>query len=441
MSAVSEIVTLAIDIKDAAVSQAGFGTPLIAGYHTAWAERVRTFSDPAELLDAGIEDDDPIYLDALKVMSQSPRPEQFKVGKLLGGRVQTIKLTPGTPAEGDVFSLLVDGQTVSVTAGSGDVVADVCDDLVTALGEVTGVTPTDVSTHVTSAGAAGALHTYENLSSNLTLEDVTADPATHIADDLAAIRAYDEDWYWLHVPGLNGKTQILLAAAWAETQKLILLVEVRDSGVLSGAVSDDVCSALKTASYNRTVAIWHHRPDAQFAAGAWAGRIAPKAPGSYTAANKSLSGVDKSTLSDTDRAQLRAKNCNYYVDVKGIGFTLDGRAAGGRYIDITHGIDWFEARTIERVVYVQANNDKIPFTDKGIALFVAQVEGQILNGIGAGLIDGDSPHNVTAPKARDVSANDRTQRLLRDVKFDFVLQGAVHKVQINGTVRTAPAEA
>ena len=44
---------------------------------------------------------------------------------------------------------------------------------------------------------------------------------------------------------------------------------------------------------------------------------------------------------------------------------------------------------------------------------------------------------VTLGYANTANANDRTGRILPDVKFSFVLQGAVHKVLIYGTVRTA----
>ncbi len=439
MSTESEVVTTEIEIKDAAVTQAGFGTPLIAGYHTYWAERVRTFSDPDEMTESPLSmpTTHPIYRAAAALKSQNPGPTQFKVGKRLGTITHTVRLTPGTPAAGDVYSLEVNGTAVSVTADGSPSVAEITAALATAITALAGVTATDNTTNVSVAGdTAGAIHRYENLSSNLAIKDITANPTTEIATDLAAIRAYDSDWYWLLLDS-NSEAEILAAAVWVETQPIIMMVTTADTEATDSGVSNDVLSDLKTAGYTRTVGLYHHKPGLQFAAAAWAGRIAAKTPGSYTAANKSLAGVDKSTLSDSQRTALKAKNGNYYVDVKGIGFTLDGRAASGRYIDITHGMDWFEIRTQERIVGMLANNDKIPYTDKGAELARAQVQAQILEGIAAGLIDGDSPWAVTVPRVADVNANDRTTRYLPDVKFNYVLQGAVHKVAIKGTVRTA----
>lgn len=440
MPAVDEVVTTEIEIKDAAVTQTGFGTPCLVGYHTFWPDLVRTFSDPDEMTEAPflMPTDHPIYLAALVLCSQQPRPPQFKVGKRLGQNTQTVRLTPGTPAEGDVYSIEVDGALVSVTAGPAPTVATI----VTALTAAIDGLPTsdadaaDEATHVTVTGAPGAMHRFDNPTSNLAVKDLTVDSTIGIATDLAAIRAYDADWYWLVPVDFNNRAQLLLAAAWAETELLLMSAVTQDSEAYDAGVSDDVASALETAGYHRTFTIWHGKPETQFANSGWVGRVAPKAPGSYTAANKSLAGVDKSPLNDTQRGALKGKNCNYYVDVKGVGFTLDGRAASGRYIDITHGVDWFSERTKERIVYVLANNDKVPYTDKGISLFGAQVEAQILDGIGVGLIDGAAPWSVTVPKAAEVNPNDRTQRFLPDVRFQFVLAGAVHKVQVKGTVRT-----
>jgi len=85
-----------------------------------------------------------------------------------------------------------------------------------------------------------------------------------------------------------------------------------------------------------------------------------------------------------------------------------------------------------------ANNDKVAYTDKGLQLIKAQIEAQILEGISADVIDGDQPWSATVPKLSTVNPNDRIARQVAGAKFQFVLQGAVNKVLINGTVLIAP---
>ncbi len=452
MSTELEVVSTEIEIKDAAVTQAGFGTLLILGYitgtaltqwRTAFGQLARTakFADPDALLEVmpAMTTDHAVYRAALKAMSQKPSPDGFKVGLRLGAITHTIRLTPSTPTAGEIYSLLVDDdETASVTAGGSPTVASICAALTTAIDALTAnVDATDATTSVTVAGiTTGEVHRYEALTANLTLLDITANPATTIQTDLAAVRAYDEDWYGLALDS-NSEAEINAAAAWAETQRILMFVTTQDTGAKQAGTITDIASDLRAAGYHRTAVMYHDKPASQYAGAAWAGRGLPKAPGSFTWAHKSLAGVDKSILNDTERAALKGKNCNFYIDIKGIGFTLEGKAASGRFLDITHGMDWFEVRLQERIIALFANNDKVPYTDDGLILIGAQIEGQILAAGAQGIADLAQPWSVTVPKKSAMSPNDVTARIASGFKFAFVLQGAVHKVLFQGTVRTA----
>jgi hypothetical protein len=346
MSTVSEVVTTTIEIKDAAVSQDGFGVPLIAATHTFWPELVRTFEDADELLATplNVPPDHDIYQKAVALKGQTPSPTSFKVGKRSGG-----------------------------------------------------------------TGSA-------------------------ITAELAAIRTADPEFYALLLDS-NEKADVAVAAGWAETQKLLYFALAPDDEVKT-ADADDIGTVLSAGGYNRTIPVYHHIP-AQQAAAAWVGRMLSKAPGSANWANKSLAGVDTSPLSPTERATLTTKNVNYYVDIKGAGFTLHGLAASGRFIDVTLGNDWFESRVTERIVGLFANSDKLPYTDNGAELFRTQVVAQILEGISAEVIDGNEPWSVTVPLMAAVNPADKIARRLTNLKYRYVLQGAVNSVGIAGTVLIA----
>jgi hypothetical protein len=347
MSTVSEVVTTTIEIKDAAVSQDGFGVPLIAATHSFWSDLVRTFEDASELLAAplSVPATHIIYLKAAALKAQQPSPTTFKVGKRSGG-----------------------------------------------------------------TGSA-------------------------ITAELAAIRAADPDFYAL-LTDTNLKADVAIVAAWAETEKVMYFPLAPDDEVKTADDTDDIGTVLSAAGYHRTIPLYHHVA-AQQAEAAWVGRMLPKAPGSANWANKSLVGVDTSPLSPTERATLTTKNVNYYVAIKSVGFTLHGVAASGRFIDITLGNDWFDSRVTERIVGVLANSDKVPYTDNGAELLRAQVVGQILEGISAGVIDGDSPWSVTVPLVAAVNPADKIARRFPNLKYRYVLQGAVNKVAVDGTVLIA----
>lgn len=440
MSTTTEVIETQIDIRDAAVSQQGFGTPLIAAAHDFWPERVRTFSELIELvtppLDVPITH--PVYLQAKALKAQQPSPAQFKVGKRDSAATQIFKLTPSVAAEGSTYNFRIDSVPLTASVPAAGTVAQACTAIAAAITAATEleVTAVATATEVTvTSDTAGARHSFGATSANIGYADATTDPG--IEDDLNDIYAYDQDWYGLVIDSV-GAQEILAAASWAETQTMLFFATTQDGACL-GAGDTDVCSQLQAATLQRTIPLWHHRATEQWACTAWAGKMLPKSPGSANWANKSLALVDMSVLNDTERGNLKSKNCNYYVPVKRIGFTLDGRASGGRFADITHGIDWFDARVQERIVSLMANNDKVPYTDAGIQLIRGQVDAQILAGITATIVDPAQDWWTSVPSAAGVDPNDKIQRVLRDVRFQFVLQGAINKVLIKGTVLVAAA--
>jgi hypothetical protein len=116
VSDLDEIVSVTITTTSAGLTQRGFGTPLVAGYHTAWLERVRTYTDEADVIDDGIPEDHPVYLAVQSIFAQNPRPPQVKVGRRAGAPTQAIAFQATTPVAGEVFAFTVGGVEFSVTA-------------------------------------------------------------------------------------------------------------------------------------------------------------------------------------------------------------------------------------------------------------------------------------------------------------------------------------
>jgi hypothetical protein len=333
-----------------------------------------------------------------------------------------------------VYSLSIDGTPVSVTADVAPTVAEICAALATAINAVDNVTAVDGTTKVTvNSDVAGAVHSFESLSLNLSLKDATALPTKTPAQDLAEIRGADGDWYGLLL-GNGGQLAVLDAAAWAETQQVIMIAQSGDTGVAKASVTDDVASSLKTASYHRTAVMFHEKTVTQQPAAAWLGVMLPKLPGPATFANKGLSGVDMSPLTADQRSGLNGKNANYYTALKGLGFTLHGTAGSKRRLDLTVLLDWFDVGVTDRILIMMRNNDSVPYTAKGIELGLGQVRAQILEGIRLGLIDGDQAWDVTGPKLDEVNPADKVDRVYGDIKYNYVTAGSIEKFKIKGTV-------
>jgi len=438
MGAEQEVLTHTVTIADATVSKFGFGIPLIAAFHSFWLEDVKSFQNADELTKApyNVPVTHAIYLEAAKLKSQNPCPPLFKVGKLTGTFTQTVTVTPITPVVGMIYTFVLNGTTITYTAPGSPTIAMVCTGIAaaaTAVAATTGVTAAATATLVTlTASTAGAVMRIADPTTNLALADTTPLSATTPATDLARIRAADGDWYALLL-GVPGKLAIANVAAWAESQRCIYFASSADSDVPASG-STDIATTLSGLGYHRT-GLWFHPNSADYLDAAIAGAMLPKLPGPITFANKGLAGVERQNYAGSDRVNLKAKKANYYVDMKGLGFTLYGWASSGRFIDVMVAVDWFDVGIEDRILLLLHNNDVVPYTDKGIETVRAQVVGQIQEGIGLGIIDGDQAWSVTAPKVATINPNDKASRILPDIRYSYTLSGAIHSVKIIGVVK------
>lgn len=113
------------------LSRRSFQTVMLVAYHAGiWplARRSQEYSSSAAMKSDGFPAEHPLVLAAIRLEAQGMR--RWKVGKRLGAPVQTTRLTPSAPSEGELFSVSIGGVTFGIAAQSGDVEADVCDDLV-----------------------------------------------------------------------------------------------------------------------------------------------------------------------------------------------------------------------------------------------------------------------------------------------------------------------
>ncbi len=263
-------------------------------------------------------------------------------------------------------------------------------------------------------------------------QETTADPG--ISSDLTAIRTSldgNDNWYAV-ILDTHGKAEIEALASDIEQLRRIYGASTADADVLTTA-TDDVGSELQSSAYDRTFAIWHESPH-DFPEAAWLGVGLPKDPGSLTWKFKTLAGVTDSNLKADEKTNLEGKDVNYYIEVAGNNITINGKMAGGEFIDVTRGIDFIQARLEENIFGALVRVDKVPYTDLGVAIVQNEVTGVMDLGISQGIFTGDPAPTVTAPLVADVDVNDRANRLLPDIKFTAQLAGAVHAVEVDGIV-------
>lgn len=289
-------------------------------------------------------------------------------------------------------------------------------------------------THVACTSAvAGMLHSYELVTSNVTLLDATAAPSG-FSTDLNELLALDPDFYGLALDS-NSSAEIMVAAAWAETNRRLFVSQSADSGCGVAATTTDVMSLLEAASYGYSTC-WFY-PAIGTATGwlaaALLGNRLPVDPGSDTWAFKTLAGITVLPPTTTQRSGVLGKNGNVYERKNGVAVTFPGKTAIGEWVDVTRGLDWLRARIQEALFALQTANGKIPFTDEGIRLVCAAVYGVLSAGVDAKLFAADPKPTVTAPRASAVSSANRSARTLPSVTFTAQLAGAIHTITVTGT--------
>jgi hypothetical protein len=432
MTTVDEFVDLQIEVKDKVPSKPNFGTPLIACYHTAWVDRVREYSEADDLLDDGFTESSPAYKMATALKAQSPSPATFKVGRLANAYTHTVTLEMLSAVEGDVVEGEVNDTPIEYEIPAAATLTTVATAVELLVEAVTGITSSSAVATITAVSAAGDLGEY-SFGRNVKIKDTTADPG--ITADLNAIKNEDNDWYGLLVD-CNSEAIATAAAVWTEANRKIFVPVSSDWDIVDAGQTTDLASDLVALALTRTAGIYHRGigdGDDQHAA-AWLGGMLAFDPGTITWAFKPLATVEADDLRAGELSALAAKNWSYYSRVNGANVTFEGRTPSGRFIDVTHFIDWLHAEIQADVYSLLINNPKVPYTTTGIELVKNAVLGALRKGQARGGLADDTQPTCTVPTITDTDAADRANRILRNVKFTARLAGALHHIVIRGTV-------
>ena len=432
---IESVVQVSVTNATPSLTQAGFGTPLVLGFHTRWPERFRIYTDASDMLDDGFVAMDPEYIAVNAIFAQNPRPQQVIVGRRLTAPTQILEITPVNLTSGYEYKIQINDEEATYTVQPADTAALVVAGLVSALNGLTAAMtalplagPDRVQL---TADTAGVLFKIDGpADGSVTLETTTPDAG--IATDLAEIQALTDDWYGL-ILTFKTKHEVLAAAAFVEGAKKLLIAASSDSDIGNPLSTTDLGFLAKP--FARTAIMCHHAPYSHPDA-AWMGKLFPEAPGSTNWAYKTLATVQatpRGVAGPSALVALQAKNVNAYIECSGVSHTRFGTVGSGEYLDIVRGLDWLQARLGERVFALLNTVKKVPFTEVGVALIKKEILAQLEAGATAGLLVADTI-SVTFPPVSSISAVDKGNRCLPDGKFSAQLQGAINKVVLRGEV-------
>lgn len=445
MPSLDDIVLVNITLESAAITEAGFGVPLILDKHTKFAALAKSYTSLTAMVTDGFGVTDAAYVAAGAIFSQSPRVESLVVGKRTSSTTQRWEIYVLTVSNLTVYSgtLGLLGTTLepwTFTSDASATAAEIRAGIVAAINALAGIanfTATDQTTHVrVDADAVDTHLVLTSLTSNL--GSLLNTPNVAIVADYTAVEAYCATAgldYYAVMSTSRGVPEIVALAPQIEAERKLLCIATQDYDIPT-AVTTDIASVLQLANRFRTALIYNRAGSGiyDFADGAFLGKNLPSLPGSETWKFKTLVGITSDGLSDSEFTFIKNKNANYYTVFAGIAITGEGKVAKGDFIDTVRFIDFVHARMQERIFARLAAVKKVPFTDLGVAIIENEVRGVLALGVSQGGFAADPAPTVTVPLVKNVSLVDKSNRFLPDVKFSATLAGAIHSMRIDGTV-------
>ena len=447
MANLNRVVSVNIALNTAGISTLGFSTLLIVGPHTHSLNRVEIYTDADDMLADGFSASDTLYLFAVDAFAQTPRPAQVKIGRQL---VDSVNVTAANVTAAGVYTV-----TVKTKDANGNVISapySYTNSGGTAAAIATGIKAlidADSSAAVTAAVSGNDLELTAVTTGTSFSVVVSANMTTTVgtvtetvADMMAAITAEDNDWYgWAFTSRVQA--DILAAAAWTEAHTKLFGTSVAEAGAIDASVSSDTISQLYASNYFRTFAFYHAKAATESIEAALMARCFSILPGGETWANKRLASISADNLTETQFNAVKSKNGNTFEKFRNISITQRGMVAGGEWIDIIRFRDWLQEEITVNVFSALVNNNKVPYTDEGIAIIENQIRSALDLGTKRGGIAPDEydengdinrGYVIEVPLASSISANQKASRILDDVHFTARVAGAIHVVKIYGSL-------
>jgi hypothetical protein len=421
-------VNVVITVQDTKVTQAGFGTILILGEHTVFTDRTKSYADLTEVA-ADFATTTKIYKAANAVFAQSPAPQSLKVGRIDAGDADlTATLNAIVDLDNDWYGLILESRlTADILAAAAWI---------------------ETTTKVFGISSEDA--------------DILTAVTTDIFSVLQALSYNRTYTFYSHQAGVDVTgTAITVTSEVATVTQALHGLRVNDPITISGAIdfgadADVLNGNFIVASVPTTGTFTYAAPGAAdgaatgtinyfakyvFAEAAWMGLEFAKDPGLSTWKFKTLAGIaatPQTLMSSSQKAIVEGKGANIYISVAGVSMTREGIMVSGRFIDVTRGTDWLDARLEERIFTDLVNLEKIPYTNAGMTIIEGAVREILSLAIKKGVINpvSDSQDYIlTVPNVFDIPVADRQNRLFPDITFQALVGNAVHGVQVNGTLQ------
>lgn len=433
----NNVVSVTSTVQDSAVRAANFGTVALFCYHTnyvGWNTYTADAAGLAQMVTDGFGTYHDAYRKVTAMASQTSGSPTVKIYARTTNDLQSITLTPVETTEGFIYDFDVNGTNITYTVLAAATATSIATALQPLIDAVTGVTAVDNtgSVGITPDDRAVASVYIDSSGPEFTIKDGAADAG--IATDYNAAVALDNKFYGVATDAYS-EAGIAAIAALVETAGKLCFMQTNDSEVWSAAATDAM-SDLQGSSYVRTGLLCTREMSAQPAVGLMNRQFSFN-PGSSNWNWQRISGATSDNWTQAEADFITGKNGGIYADYAATGadptgITTDVKAASGRYLDITRGVDWLDSSLAQAIANELLAREKIPNTAEGRSMIQSAMSAVMKTGERYGLLT--SEWTITIPTAAEQSASDKTNRILRDVKYTAVLTGAIDTVLVQGTL-------
>lgn len=238
---------------------------------------------------------------------------------------------------------------------------------------------------------------------------------------------YDKSWHFALLADSTPQERLVLSNK----------VELHDFKFAAVQVTDQ--EEIKAFKNNAHTIVYYHTNDGERLDGAVIGDAANLSVGSITwKFRKNLKGVTPIEITPSSLDKLHESGANAYVLKAGIPQTSEGLVATGEYIDFYHGRDWIKANLESNLQSMLINNDKVPANTNGVSLVGAVTTSTLTQAGQQGIIDVNEEDkyafNVYTKPFSEGKSSDIQRRVYSGLSFDYEAQGAIHKINVKGSV-------
>lgn len=431
---------VSIDLRAAATAPAGqnFNNVLLITNGSQFTtSEVRTYNNFNELSD-DFASSTFAYRAGQAFFSQSPRPPQLKVGLLpapINAFRYSVSLASVTALTSSLAVVTPAGVTHSLTqpwVTSANVTALA---LSAQINSITGISSSVTTGVITATATDEADQFYFDTSTPLLdITETTLD--NDYGDALTALANIDNNFYGVIIDSVSAENIADTATAAAALNKKFFsapqatVATTWTSALFTSTAQYNALRTNASVAYMLTKASRLYPLDA-----AWAANGLGSDPGTATWAFKRLAGQPYDAWTGTEITHIDSVGGNYNVNIAAVNTTFPGKMSSGDYIDAEVSKDWLRDRLQIRLLALLNNNKKVPFTDRGIAMCLAEVKSVLNEAQNRDLID--RGWSVAPLTTANVDPIDRAARVLRGITFECVLAGAVHQIAIQGSIALA----